>query len=150
MTNPFEIVEKREAERRKAAEQPPLIRLWDGNWRLLAEVEDYNKAEFTWLHNDAGSASLEIPLNNPAGELLKQPDAWPTKSLYITWAHRERHGAIEAPRGIGGGCKCRPRLPQAEGSARLVEPLPASGDPVPESVPVVRAFALGGGHHTVC
>ena len=84
MTNPFEIVEKREAERRKAAEQPPLIRLWDGNWRLLAEVEDYNKAEFTWLHNDAGSASLEIPLNNPAGELLKQPDAWPTKSLYIT------------------------------------------------------------------
>ena len=62
-----------------------LIRVWDGNWSLLGTLSGDYKHEFTFLNNDAGSATVELPLDHWMADTLMDPQKWPTKSLYITF-----------------------------------------------------------------
>lgn len=65
--------------------EPPLIRLWDGNWRLLDQIVGAYSYRFKFLANDAGDAEIRVPVDHYAAEVLRDPDAWPTKSLYLTF-----------------------------------------------------------------
>lgn len=62
-----------------------LIRVWDGNWNLLGTLSGDYKHEFTFLNNDAGAATVELPLDHWMAETLMDPQKWPTKSLYLTF-----------------------------------------------------------------
>lgn len=62
-----------------------LIRLWDGNWNMLGVITgDYNH-EFTFLNNDAGTATVQLPIDHWVTADLLDPGSWPTSSLYITF-----------------------------------------------------------------
>ena len=69
--------------RRRSAETR--IRLWDGNWKLIAEIEGDYTHDFEFLMNDAGSGTLVLPIDHPAAEMVVDPTGWPTKSLYVTF-----------------------------------------------------------------
>ena len=62
-----------------------LIRVWDGDWNLLGTLSGDYKHEFTFLNNDAGAATVELPLDHWMSETLMDPQKWPTKSLYLTF-----------------------------------------------------------------
>lgn len=66
-------------------ESDTLIRVWDGNWSLLGVVSGEFEHEFTFLNNDAGSATVHLPLDHEMSEMLMDPGKWPTKSVYITF-----------------------------------------------------------------
>lgn len=61
------------------------ITLWDGDWNLLGQVVGQYDYEFTFLRNDAGSASLVLPIDHYLSEMLIDKDQWPTKSLYLVF-----------------------------------------------------------------
>lgn len=70
---------------RKLRDQPTQIRLWDGDWHLIDEIEGGYEHEFEFLNNDAGSGTLVLPLDHPTAEKLVNPLEWPTQSLYVTF-----------------------------------------------------------------
>lgn len=72
----------KQEERRK---NPTLIRVWDGNWNLFNYVEGEFEHRFKFLRNDAGSATLQLPLDHPVALDMINPDDWPTKSMYVTY-----------------------------------------------------------------
>lgn len=53
----------------------PLVRLWDGFWRLAGIVASEYRAEFTWVDNDTGTALLELPLDDPLSAWVWQTRA---------------------------------------------------------------------------
>ena len=73
--------------RNKAAgkQEETLIRVWDGDWNMFATVTGEYEHEFTFLNNDAGSASVALPVDHWVAEDLLDPTRWPTKSMYITF-----------------------------------------------------------------
>lgn len=81
----FEQVEARKKAFVSDRNEPPLIRIWDGNWTQFAEVSLYFEAEFSFENLDSGSASLKIPVDHYIAEALMDPSQWPTKSMYITF-----------------------------------------------------------------
>lgn len=70
---------------RRLRDQPTLIRAWDGDWNLLAEIEGDYSHEFEFLNNDAGTATLVLPIDHWFAEQVMSPVDWPTKSLYLTF-----------------------------------------------------------------
>jgi hypothetical protein len=54
-------------ERRERRIRPPLIRLWDGDWKLRGIVRDFITAEFQLLDNEPGVGILELPMTTPRG-----------------------------------------------------------------------------------
>lgn len=66
------------------------ITLWDGNWNLVCEIVGEYEHEFTFLRNDAGDATLVLPIDHYAAEVLVDKDQWPTKSMYLVF---EKDGA---------------------------------------------------------
>ena len=53
--------EQQVAERHSVVEEPPRIRLFDGNCNNEKIVGGYISCEFTWRYNDVGSGSLVLP-----------------------------------------------------------------------------------------
>ncbi|WP_156370722.1 Gp37-like protein [Nocardia arizonensis] len=53
----------------------PLVRLWDGHWRLAGLVCSEYRAEFTWIDNDTGTALVELPLDDPLAKWVWQTRA---------------------------------------------------------------------------
>lgn len=82
--------------------RPPQIRLWDGDWRLLGDIVGEYSHRFTFLQNEAGTAEIRIPMDHYISEILRDPEAWPTRSLYLTfdkdgtrWSGRVENVKIE-------------------------------------------------------
>lgn len=75
---------------RRLRDAPTQIRLWDGNWKLLDEIEGEYEHDFEFVNNDAGSGTLTLPIDHPSAELVVNTREWPTKSLYVTF---DRDGA---------------------------------------------------------
>lgn len=62
-----------------------LIRVWDGDWNLFETISGEYSHEFTFLNNDAGTATVELPIDHWVAEKLMNPRDWPTTSMYITF-----------------------------------------------------------------
>lgn len=81
----FEQVKTREAGLAGAKNDPVLVRLWDGDWNLFAEVVDYYDLEFTFKNMDAGTGQLTLPIDHPVAKAMTNFEDWPTKSMYGTF-----------------------------------------------------------------
>lgn len=57
----YETVRYRQHRIRQARLAPPLVRLWDGKWRLRAIVNRINSAHFEFVDLDTGTGYIEIP-----------------------------------------------------------------------------------------
>ncbi|WP_109523558.1 MULTISPECIES: Gp37-like protein [Nocardia] len=66
----------------------PLVRLWDGHWRLAGLVCSEYRAEFTWIDNDTGTALIELPLDDPLAKWVWQTrarvEAGEGRNIHIT------------------------------------------------------------------
>lgn len=81
----YEKAKQQEAEFRDRFSEGTLIRLWDGNWGLVAVVSGEYEHSFKFENNDAGDASVVLPIDHPVSEVVMNPENWPTKSLYLTF-----------------------------------------------------------------
>lgn len=70
--------------------QPTRIRLFTGDWNLWHEIEGEYSHRFKFLRNDAGDATVTLPIDHPVAQDVMQPARWPTKSLYLVF---DRDGA---------------------------------------------------------
>lgn len=72
---------KKEAEKRL---QPPLIRLFDGNWNLRGPVKQEINASFQFLDGDTGIGTLDMPLDYYLSKWCIDTNARPTVNIHVT------------------------------------------------------------------
>lgn len=72
-------------DQKTALSSPTVIRLWDGNWNLLAYIQGEDDYDFKFLDLDAGDATIKLPIDHDLSTLLSDTQNWPTKSLYVTF-----------------------------------------------------------------
>lgn len=73
-----------QAKRDKQRLEEPFIRLWDGNWQLIGVAEQVIEQHFEWLMYKPGSGALVVPADSAVGEVLGDPEQWPTDNIYVT------------------------------------------------------------------
>lgn len=75
-------------ERNQALEElnlePPIIRIWDGNWELVDEVRGILGCEFTFTYNDAGSGWIEFPLDHPVAQWILSRQGASPGGVFVT------------------------------------------------------------------
>ncbi|MFD3594265.1 hypothetical protein ACFWU5_16175 [Nocardia sp. NPDC058640] len=60
---------------RRARLQPPLMRIWTGDFNLQGTLDSEYSASFTWLDNEVGPGLTEIPLDDPLAKWIWQVSA---------------------------------------------------------------------------
>lgn len=79
-----QCVAEREA-REDSRYTPPLVRLWDSQWRLISVARDYLSLEARMKLNDVGEARLELDPTSPlAQSLMAHADGVAGRSVFIT------------------------------------------------------------------
>ncbi|MFE7717482.1 hypothetical protein ACFU44_00345 [Nocardia rhizosphaerihabitans] len=64
--------------------QPPLVRIWDGDWNLRGYVKREYKASFQWIDNDTGIGEIEMPLDYYLSQWITDIDERATTQIHIT------------------------------------------------------------------
>lgn len=80
----FEQITGRLAAERERRLAPPLIRLFDGDWNLRGTVHQVNAASFTFLDNETGTATLEMPADYYLSTWLADVDGRATTNVFVT------------------------------------------------------------------
>lgn len=80
----FEGIAAQLREEEEARLIPPLLRLWDGDWNLRGIVKREISCSVKWLHNETGTAVLELPLDDYLAEWVIDVDARPTTGVHFT------------------------------------------------------------------
>lgn len=60
----------------------PHVRLWDGDWNFLSSL--VCNADWEWELNDASVVTVTVTEDSPYYDTLKNPQAWPKSTLYLT------------------------------------------------------------------
>lgn len=70
--------------RQASRQQPPHIRLWDGDFAYVATLHDVIEAKFQWKLNDTGVANVQLPADHPQARWVL--DVWnrSTRNVHIT------------------------------------------------------------------
>ncbi|MDG3012140.1 phage tail protein [Rhodococcus sp. D2-41] len=63
---------------------PPLVRLWDGNWNLRGICKRENSANFQWLDNETGTASIEMPVDYFLSRWAYEVHNRSTQNIHVT------------------------------------------------------------------
>ncbi len=78
----------REEAESRARLEPPLVRIWNGDFELQDILNSEYMAEFTWIDNDSGTGITEIPLWDPVAKWIWQVkdriDAGEKRNVFIT------------------------------------------------------------------
>jgi hypothetical protein len=78
----------REEAEARARLEPPLVRVWNGDFELQGILNSEYSAEFTWIDNDSGTGIVEIPLWDPLAKWIWQVkdriDAGEKRNVVIT------------------------------------------------------------------
>lgn len=74
-------VRKRRKDRRL---QPPLIRLWDGDWNLRGICRAEVSGDFKWLLNESGTGQLVLPAEHYLAKWIMNSTARSTQNVHIT------------------------------------------------------------------
>ena len=77
------ITDRLKAEEKRRL-QPPLVRLWDGDWNFRGIVKRENNASFQYVDNETGVGSLEMPLDYFLSKWLVDIDGRGTTNVHIT------------------------------------------------------------------
>lgn len=63
---------------------PPLVRIWDGDWNLRGVCNHIIAASFSFIDNETGVATVDIPADYYLAEWLADVDARETTAVHIT------------------------------------------------------------------
>jgi hypothetical protein len=78
----------REDAEARARLEPPLVRIWSGDFDLAGILNSEYTAEFTWIDNDSGTGMVEIPLWDPLAKWIwsvkDRIDAGEKRNVFIT------------------------------------------------------------------
>lgn len=78
-----DITERIRARKEKRIE-PPVVRLWDGDWNLRGYVKKENLGKFTYVDLDTGIGQLEMPLDYYLSKWLVDIDGRGTTNVHVT------------------------------------------------------------------
>lgn len=94
----WEYAAARKAKREKARLDPPLVRLWDGDYVLRGIVAGWREVEFEFIENDVGTASLKLSLDHYMSKWIMDHKGRFKRNVHITidkqgarWAGRMDH-----------------------------------------------------------
>lgn len=82
-TEYWNIVNRLKDERAKRV-NPPLVRLWDGNWILRGRVGHAYAASFQEIDSETGIGKLEMPKDYYLSQWVVDHDSRPTKNIHVT------------------------------------------------------------------
>ncbi|WP_405160070.1 phage tail protein [Nocardia sp. NBC_01499] len=71
-------------QRKDARIQPPLVRLWDGDWNLRGICRAEYSADFKWLLNESGTGQIEIPADHYLATWVMDARRRSTENVHIT------------------------------------------------------------------
>lgn len=64
--------------------QPPLVRLWDGDWNLRGICRAEYSADFKWMLNESGTGQLEIPAEHYLAKWIMDARRRSTQNVHVT------------------------------------------------------------------
>ncbi|GAB4582311.1 Gp37-like protein [Nocardia sp. IFM 10818] len=64
--------------------EPPLIRLWDGDWNLRGICRAEISADFKWLLNESGTGQLVLPAEHYLAKWIMNASARTTQNVHVT------------------------------------------------------------------
>lgn len=64
--------------------QPPVVRLWDGDWNLRGTCHQAISASFQFLDNETGTGTLEMPADYYLSTWLADVDGRATTNVFVT------------------------------------------------------------------
>lgn len=76
-------VERKESRARKRRE-PPLVRLWDGDWNLRGRVTGEYAAEFEFKLNDTGAGKVDLPFDHHLAQWVSRYWERDVQNVFIT------------------------------------------------------------------
>jgi len=74
----------RKAKREKERLEPPLVRLWDGDFRLRGICAGWREIEFEFIENDVGTAMLKLSLDHYMAKWLMDHKGRLKRNVHIT------------------------------------------------------------------
>ena len=69
----YDLIQQRLAEDERRLREDSRIRLWDGDWEFVAEIQGTYSHEFDLLRNDSGTAVIELPVEHAVAQILLVP-----------------------------------------------------------------------------
>ncbi|MFD6400828.1 phage tail protein [Nocardia sp. NPDC060249] len=86
----WDATKAREKADEQSRREPPLVRIWNGDWDLQGILATEYSAEFTWIDNDAGTGMTEIPLSDPIARWI-----WGVKDRIENGEKRNVHITVD-------------------------------------------------------
>ena len=80
----FEDIAARVLRDEEERNNPPLVRLWDGEWALRGVVTHEIEASFRWVDNETGEGTLTLPIESYLAEWAVNVDNRPNTTIHIT------------------------------------------------------------------
>ncbi|MCW2092522.1 UNVERIFIED_ORG: hypothetical protein M2328_005802 [Rhodococcus erythropolis] len=80
----FGEIRARLEDEREARLQPPLVRLWDGDWNLRGVVKQEISGSFQYIDNETGTGVLDLPLEYYLSKWLIDVEARSTTGVHVT------------------------------------------------------------------
>lgn len=80
----FDAIQAKLAKERKYRLEPPLVRLWDGDWNLRGKLTRIISADVQAIDNETGIATFDIPMDYWMAEWIVNIDARETSNIHVT------------------------------------------------------------------
>jgi hypothetical protein len=80
----YDLIQTRAKAREIERLKPPLIRLWDGDYRLRGEVAGELGGDFEFIENETGTASIQLPLNHYLAKWVMNFAGREKRNVHIT------------------------------------------------------------------
>ena len=101
--NLYKLIQQRRAKAEMIRLAPARIRLWDGDYRLRGEVAGERGGDFEFIENDAGTASIQLPLDHFLAKWVMNFKGRKKRSVHVTfdksgarWAGRMDHYTVRS------------------------------------------------------
>ncbi|MEJ6013294.1 phage tail protein [Corynebacterium sp. H127] len=80
----FQTCQGQRKRREDARRTPPLVRLWDGDWKFGGIVAGENEGTMTWVKNDTGSCILKLPVHHHLSQWVLDHQGRETENIHLT------------------------------------------------------------------
>lgn len=76
--------QRQQQQRRAVRLLAPIVRLWDGDWKICGLVHGYLTLEFGWKMNNTGTANMRLPLDHHIAKWVIDPYGRPNRNIHMT------------------------------------------------------------------